>query len=49
MCNGNDFISKVMVIVMITFQKDFVSKKCVMVMVMKKLQCNGYVIHYIQK
>ena len=44
MCNGNDYISKVMV--MITVQK-----KCVMVMVMvmKKLQCNGNVIHYFQK
>ena len=34
MCNGNDYISKVMVMVMITFPK-----KCVMVM--KKLPCNG--------
>ena len=43
MCNGNDYISKVMV--MISFPK------CVMVMVMamKKMQCNGNVIHYFQK
>ena len=46
MWNGSDYISKVMVMVMIT-----ILKKCVMVMamVMKQLQCNGNVIHYFQK
>ena len=44
MCNGNDYISNAMVMVMITFLK-----KGVMVMVMKKMQCNGNVIHYFQK
>ena len=36
MCNGNDYIAKVMEMVMITFPKN-----CVMIMVMKKLQFNG--------
>ena len=46
MWNGSDYISKVMVMAMITFLK-----KCIMVMamVMKQLQCNVNVIHYFQK
>ena len=37
MCNGNDCIAKLSN----GNGNDYISKTCIMVMVMKKLQCNG--------
>ena len=42
MCNGNELHCQ-------SNGNDYISKKCVMVMVTKKLQCNGNGYDYFQK